>query len=158
MQTFSNMQRNLTNQNFISYIFWTLLFTGYICLSSIYIILPPMLGVLLVLFEKSLQQKNSSLLFFIIISIILLETQQGFLVFSLLVFFLLMHKFVIPKIDQDINSPKLRNFLYVFLTYTGYILFVNLISQVFILESLHVNFFYTVFYIVIEFFIVSIFL
>jgi len=158
MQTFSNMQRNLTYQNFISYILWTLFFTGYICLSSIYTLLPPMVGVLLVLFDKALKKNNSLLLFFIVISIIILETQKGFLAFSLLVFFLLAHKYIIPKINQDINAHKVRNFLYVFIAYIGYIAFTNLISQIFILENLHINILYITFYIIVEYFIVSIFL
>ncbi len=152
------MQRNLTYQNLINYILWTLFFTGYICLSSIYLILPPMIGVLLVLFEKALHKNNSLLLLFIFLSIIIVETQKGFLAFSLFVFFLLVHKLIIPKIDQGINASKLRTFLYVFTAYTGYILFSNLIAQIFILENLHVNFFYLVFYIIVEYFIVSIFL
>ena len=96
------------------------------------------------------------MLFFIIVDILVLEAQKGFLAFTLIIYFLLLELFV-PKIEQSINSKHLRNFLYVLLAYGGYILFSALLSQIFLIPGISVDL-YILYYIVFEFFIVSVLL
>lgn len=97
------------------------------------------------------------MLLFIIVDILVLEAQKGFLAFTLIIYFLLLERFFVPKIEQSINSKHLRNFLYVLLAYGGYILFSALLSQIFLIPGISVDL-YIFYYIVFEFFIVSVLL
>ena len=157
MQTLSDMQRSLTYKSTLRYALWSLAYVVYASLGTIYLFLPPLLGVLFFLFSEALRRKNSIMLLFIVADILVLETQKGFLVFTLLIYFLLFEHFISPKIKQSINSKKFRIFLTVFLAYTGYLLFSALLSQIFLLPAVSFDL-YIVYYIVIEFFIVSVLL
>ena len=157
MQTLSDMQRSLTYKSALRYALWSLVYAAYVSLGSIYLFLPPLLAVLFFLFHDSLRRNDSVMLLFIIIDILVLEAQKGFLAFTLIIYFLLLERFFVPKIEQSINSKHLRNFLYVLLTYGGYILFSALLSQIFLIPGISVDL-YILYYIVIEFFIVSVLL
>ncbi len=149
------MQRNITYKSFIKYVVWSLLFALYAALSTVYLFLPPMIGVLFLLFHYAQTRKNSLLLLFVLIDVVILEALKGFLAFSLLLYFLLQERFIIPKIKQSINARHLRNFLYVAFSYFGYFLFSALLAQIFLLPRIELDF-YIVYYIVVEFLIVSI--
>lgn len=151
------MQRSLTYKSALRYALWSLVYAAYVSLGSIYLFLPPLLAVLFFLFHDSLRRNDSVMLLFIIIDILVLEAQKGFLAFTLIIYFLLLERFFVPKIEQSINSKHLRNFLYVLLTYGGYILFSALLSQIFLIPGISVDL-YILYYIVIEFFIVSVLL
>jgi hypothetical protein len=62
---------------------------------------------------------------------------------------------VIPKVDQNFNSHALKKLLYVLLVYVGYIIFVSLLSKVFLLPGITFDY-YIVLYIVVELFIVGV--
>jgi len=62
-----------------------------------------------------------------------------------------------PKIEKGINSKIFRDFLTIFLVYIGYLFFSALVSQIFLLPKIGVDL-YIAYYIVVEFFIVSLFL
>jgi len=149
------MQRNIAYKNFIKYLIYSVVFALYIGLSTIYLYLPPFIAVLFLFFHKAFKNKETPLLFFIIIDILILEAQKGFLGFTLLIYFLLMDRFIIPKIEQSISAINLKNFLYVFFSYVGYILFSTLLGQIFLIPGVGFDF-YIVYYIAIEFVIVSI--
>ncbi len=149
------MQRNIAYKNFVKYALWSVVFALYTSLGCIYLFLPPMMAVLFLFFRRSLQTEDTLLLFFVLIDIFVLETQKGFLAFSVLIYFMLMQRFVVPKIDQSINVAHLRNFLYVFITYFGYIVFSMLLSQIFLIQGISIDY-YIVYYITVEFLIVSV--
>jgi hypothetical protein len=151
------MQRNSSYKNFIDSVLWSIAFVLYESLSSIYLILPPLIGILFILFHNSLEKKDSISIFFIVISILVLEAQKGFLVFSLLIFFLILHKFIVPKINQSLNSEKLNKFLYIAFAYLGYVVFYTLLSQIFIFQGISIDF-YIIYYIAFEYLIASILL
>ena len=157
MQTLSDMQRSLTYKSTLRYALWSLAYVIYVSLGSIYLFLPPLLGVLFFLFSEALRRKNSVMLLFIVFDILVLEAEKGFLAFTLLIYFLLFEHFISPKIKQSINSSHLRVFLTIFLAYTGYILFSALLAQIFLLPAISFDW-YIVYYIVVEFFIVSVLL
>ncbi|SFV52573.1 hypothetical protein MNB_SM-7-1276 [hydrothermal vent metagenome] len=151
------MQRSLTYKSALRYTLWSFIYIIYASLGTIYLFLPPFIGVLFILFHKSLKQKNSFLLFCIIIDILAIEAQKGFLAFTLLIYFLLFERFIMPKIEKGINSKIFRDFLTIFLVYIGYLFFSALVSQIFLLPKIGVDL-YIAYYIVVEFFIVSLFL
>ncbi len=157
MQTLSDMQRSLAYKSALRYALWSLVYAAYVSLGSIYLFLPPLLAVLFFLFHDSLRRNDSVMLLFIIVDILVLEAQKGFLAFTLIIYFLLLERFFVPKIEQSINSKHLRNFLYVLLAYGGYILFSALLSQIFLIPGISVDL-YILYYIVVEFFIVSVLL
>lgn len=148
------MQRSIAYKSFVKYALWSVVFAFYAAGSSIYLFLPPMVAVLFLFFRRSLQSKDSTLFFFVLADIFVLEAQKGFLAFSLLTYFMIMHRFIVPKIEQSINERHLRDFLYVFFAYIGYTLFSLFLSQIFLIEGISFDF-YIVYYIAIEFVIVS---
>ncbi len=150
------MQRSFTYKSALKYALWSVLYALYISLGSIYLFLPPLLALLFFFFHKALRRNSSSMLFFVILDILVLEAQKGFLSFTLIIYFLLLERFVVPKVNQSINSRNLRNFLYVLFAYGGYVLFATLLSQIFLITGISIDFFYILYYIIVEFFIVSI--
>ncbi len=151
------MQRSLTYKSALKYALWSLAYVVYISIGSIYLFLPPLLGVLFFLFRKALRRGNSVMLLFIVFDILVLEAQKGFLAFTLLIYFLLLERFILPKIQQSINSKLFRDFLILCFVYVGYILFNALLAQIFLLPALGIDL-HIVYYIIIEFFIVSVLL
>ena len=151
------MQRNLSYKNFITYSILSFLFAVYTALGTMYLFLPPLLSVLFFIYRRAVRKDDVLQLFFIIGNILIFEAEKGFLAFTLLIYFMLLDKFVVPKIEQTINQLFLKNFLYVSIAYIGYFFFSILIGQIFLIPSINIDF-YTVYYIVFEFFVVSIFL
>jgi len=151
------MQRNSPYKNTLNYFFWSMAFVFYSALSGIYLFLPPLLGVLFILYKNALEERDSLKLFFLTFLVLVLEAEEGFLVFTLLIYFLVLEKFITPKIDQGISALKLRLFLYILFAYLGYMLFYTLLAQIFLLPGLSFHF-YIVYYIAIEYFLVSILL
>jgi len=151
------MQRNITYKEFINYTLWSMAYLLYLSLSTIYLFLPPMLSILFLIFLNSLEKQNSVKLTFIILILLVFEAQKGFLAFSIIIYFLILYRFFIPKINKNISSKKIRILIYILLSYIGYIIFYTLLAQIFILPSLSVDY-YIIYYIVIEYFIASVFL
>ncbi len=136
---------------------WTAVYIFYVSLSTIYLYLPPMMAVLYVLFRNALNKRDSLALGFVIIALLVLEAEKSFLAFSLLIYFLIVYRFIDPKIQQSINLKSLRDLLYVLVIYIGYFLFYTLVSQIFLFEGIRPDL-YIVYYIIIEYFIVSLLL
>ena len=157
MQTFSNMQRNSTLKKTLNTFFWVGVYLIYSSLSTIYLFLPPLIAFLFIIFIKALQQDDTINLLGVIISSLIIEAQNGFLAFSLLIFFLISYKFIVPKIKQNINSQNVRIFLYIVYVYIGYTIFSFLIAQMFLLPTFGLNF-YIVIYIMIEYILARIIL
>ncbi|MEA3373559.1 MAG: hypothetical protein U9Q62_07705 [Campylobacterota bacterium] len=148
------MQRNLTYQTALLGLSYVIAYLIYISMSSIYLFLPPLLGVLFWHYRKALRQQNFSYLLMIVAMLLILEVEKGFLLFSSVVYLGLFQYIVVPKLQQYINCRGCLNFIYVALLYLGYLLFSWLIHQVFWMPLPSIDW-YIVYYIVIEFLIVS---
>ncbi len=148
------MQRSISHQKPIVPIIYIVLFTLYSSLGSIYPFLPPMLAVLFVLFTQALQREDLLSVTLISICLIILEANYGLLLFSTVFYFYFVYKFVLPKIKQNVNCPFCIKISYVLLAYLGYFLFMTILSSVFLLPKMHIDY-YIIYYIVIEFFLVS---
>jgi hypothetical protein len=148
------MQRSITNQRAVKSLGYLALFVLYSSLSSIYPILPPLLGVLFVLFIKALEREDSFLLVVISLALLVFEANHGYLFFSTVFYFYIAAKFILPKVEQNFNCYSCIKLMNVLLAYLGYYLFILLLSGIFLLPHQSMSY-YIVYYIVIEFFIVS---
>lgn len=154
MQTFSSMQRNSTNQATSLIVLYIIIYVIYESVSSIYIFLPPLFAVLFILFKKAIDEQNLLNLAVISFCLVIYEANFGLMLFSSIVYFSLIYKFLVPKIEQNINCKWCINLIYIFIAYFGFYLFMLLISNIFLLP-LPTIYYYIIFYIVIEFLIVS---
>ena len=148
------MQRSISNQKPIVPLIYVILFVLYDSLGSIYIFLPPLLAVLYVLFTKALDKNDSISLMLIVFCLIVFEANYGYILFSSVIYFYILYKFIMPKIVQNISCTICIKILTVLLVYLGYFLFLTLLSNIFLLPQPMINY-YIVYYIVIEFFLVS---
>jgi len=148
------MQRSISNQKPIVPLFYIVLYVLYSSLGSIYPFLPPLLSVLFVLFSRALNRGDSIAVVLISFCLLVFEANYGYLLFSSIVYFYIQYKFIMPKIIQNFSCNFCIKISYVLFTYLGYFAFLTLISNIFLLEAPEINY-YIVYYIVIEFFIVS---
>jgi len=148
------MQRSLSHQKPLVPFVYLALFVLYNSLCTIYPILPPFFGVLYLLFSRALQKDDTGSIFLLAIALMVYEANFNFMFGSSIIYFYLLHHFFMPKITQTILCKSCIKFLYVALAYIGYFLFLSLIANIFMLNvpSFH---YYIIYYIVIEFFIVS---
>jgi len=149
------MQRSITHQKPIVLFLYIVLYIFYSSLGSIYPFLPPLLSVLFVFFSRALERNDSIGVFLISICLLVFEANYGYLLFSSIIYFYLQDKFIMPKIAQNFSCNICIKISYVLFTYLGYFFFLTLISNIFLLEAPEINY-YIVYYIVIEFLIVSI--
>ena len=148
------MQRSITNQRIVKSFGYVALFVLYSSLSTIYPFLPPLLGVLFVLFIRALAKEDVLSLLLISFALLVFEANHGYLFFSSIFYFYIAAKFLLPKIEQNFNCYSCIRIMYVTMAYVGYYLFLMLLSKIFLLPIQHINY-YIVYYIVIEFFLVS---
>jgi hypothetical protein len=149
------MQRSIFNKNIIIAFSYVFAFIIYTALSSVYLFLPPLLSILFVLFSKAIKKENILHIFLIIFCLIFFESANDYLLLSTIVYFSIIYKYVIPKIVQNTNCNLCIKIAIVLLVYIGFFIF-NLISaNIFMLPMPSINH-YVIYYIMIEFLIVSI--
>ena len=154
MQTFSHMQRSITHQRVVKSLGYVALFVLYSSLSSIYPFLPPLLGLLFVFFIRALDREDIFALALISFSLLVFEANNGYLFFSSIFYFYIAAKFLLPKVEQNFNCYSCIRIMYILMAYIGYFLFLMLLSKIFLLPEQHISY-YIIYYIVIEFFLVS---
>jgi len=148
------MQRSITHYKPLVPIFYVVLFIVYGSLSTIYPLLPPFFAVLLVLFSKALDTNDSIFILLISLCLVIYEANFGYILFSSIIYFYIVNKFIMPKLTQNFSCTSCVRIAYVLLAYIGYYLFLTLLSNIFLLETPDIDY-YIIYYIVIEFFIVS---
>jgi len=148
------MQRSLSYQNPLRLLANVIFFALYSSLASIYTLLPPMFALLFVLFSQALKENDSLKVFLIALSLIIFEANNGYVLFSSIVYIYLVNKLILPRISQNFSCKVCINIAYLFLSYLGYTLFLSLISNIFLLQSPEISS-YVVYYMLIEFFFVS---
>jgi len=107
------------------------------------------------LYSNALKREDFLLLMIISFCLLIYEANKGYLLFSTIIYFSLAYKFVMPKIIQNVSCKSCIKLSFVLLSYVGYYLFLALIAKVFLLPLPNIDY-YIVYYIVIEFFLVSI--
>ncbi len=149
------MQRSITNQKPLAPLLYIAVFVIYQALSSVYLFLPPLLGVLFVMFAQSLKREDSYTAFLVAFCLVVFEADKGYVLFSSVIYFFLVYKFVLPKLIQNFSCHACLQITYILLAYLGYYAFSILVSNIFFLPIPEMNY-YIVYYIVIEFLIVSV--
>ena len=149
------MQRSITNQSPLAPFIYVILFIAYESLSSIYLFLPPLFAVLFIFFVDALKKNDSIGVFLVSFCLVVYESQMGFPLFSSIIYFGLIYKFIIPKLKKNFDCRSCIKVASVILSYFGFFLFLLLLSNIFLLPMPSLNY-YMLYYIIIEFFIVSI--
>jgi hypothetical protein len=103
----------------------------YISISSIYLLLPPLLGVLFYFYIDAAERGHLYTLVLVLLMLMFLEAEKGFALFSTIIYFLIAYRLIIPRLHQYVYCRWCRNLTYVLLAYLGYWLFALLIAQVF---------------------------
>lgn len=155
MQTLSGMQRSFAYQTALKQLGFFALFVLYLSLSSIYPLLPPLFAILFVLYMYALKKKEGFLFLLIIFALLLYEAEKGYMLFSALIFFVLLERFVVPKLKQNFNCKSCITFIIVVMCYIGFYLYLMLIANIFILPKPDISLYYAIYYIMIEFLLVS---
>lgn len=147
------MQRSLTNKKILTGIGIVIAFVLYQSLSSIYLLLPPLLGVLFFYFIRALEKEDLYALLLIMLLLLIFEAEKDFLLFSSLVYFTFVYRFVIPRLRIFISCRLCLKILFLFLAYFGFWIFSYILNQVLWVEvpSFDWHIFY---YMFIEFFLV----
>jgi hypothetical protein len=148
------MQRSISHQKPVVPFLYIILFVLYDSLGSIYSFLPPLLAVLYVFFSKAMDNEDALSVFIVVLCLVIFEANYGYILLSSLVYFYILYKFIMPKIVQNSSCTTCIRALTVLLVYLGYFLFLTLLSNIFLLPQPSINY-YIVYYIVIEFFLVS---
>ena len=148
------MQRSISHQKPLVPFLYIALFAVYGSLSSVYLFLPPLLAVLYVLFSNALKRDDLLMLLLVSFCLLLFEANKGYMLFSTIVYFGIVHKFIMPKIIQSFSCNSCIKISYVLLAYLGFYIYLVLISSIFLLPVPEVNL-YIIYYIIIEFFLVS---
>ncbi|WP_373070940.1 hypothetical protein [Sulfurimonas sp.] len=149
------MQRSISNQKSLTPFLYVALFVLYEGLSSIYLFLPPLLGVLFFLFLEAFKKENLLSIVLVVFSILVYESEKGYLLFSTVIYFALVLKFILPKIEQNFNCKVCTKVSIILLAYIGFYFFTSILSSIFLLPMPSISY-YVIYYIVIEFLIVSI--
>jgi hypothetical protein len=149
------MQRSISHQKPLVIIGYILLFILYSSLGSIYPFLPPLLALLFHIYANAMKREDTLALFIVFFCLLIFEANYGFFFLSSIIYFYIQYKLFIPKIDQLVSCNICKKIAIIILTYMGYFLFLSLFANVFLLETPSMNY-YIVFYIIIEFLIVSI--
>jgi hypothetical protein len=149
------MQRSISNNKSITPYLYVVLFTIYISLTSMYLFLPPLLSVLYVYFTRSVKKQDALAIFLISLCLVIFEAEKGYTLFSTIIFFTIVYKFIMPRIAQSFSCVSCIKISSVLLAYIGFFLFSTLLSSVFLLPEPTLNY-YIIYYIIIEFFIVSV--
>jgi hypothetical protein len=148
------MQRSISNKKYLTFFIYASLYFVYIGLSSIYLILPPLLSVLYIFFSESLKKDNTILTIIVVFCLVLFESEKSYYLFTSVIYFILIYKFVIPKLKQNFSCKSCINFMSVVIVYVGFYFFCLVLSKVFLFPMPSISM-YVFYYIFIEFLIIT---
>lgn len=91
MQTFFSMQRNSTTKKNITLFLGFIFFGIYLFFTDLFVVLPPLIGLLFLRFSSSLRQEDFQSLFFILACLFLIELDKNIAFGSLFFCFVLLY-------------------------------------------------------------------
>ena len=103
---------------------------------------------------QALNRDNTIGVLFISFCLVIFEAENGYILFSSIIYLFIAYKFILPKVIQNFNCYSCVKFSYIFIAYIGFFMFNTLFSNIFLLDLPGASY-YIIYYIVIEFFIVS---
>ena len=131
MQTFSYMQRNISNKRDLNNFLIIFSLIIYEEVSTIHNYLPPLFGFVFIVFLNSIKSKNRFLIFTTTLYLLFFEADRDFLLFSSIIFFVISIYYIEPKLKSVIHCNRCLIPIFVFWSYIGYYLFINLINFIF---------------------------
>ncbi len=149
------MQRSITYKNSLSDLLWIAVFGIYIALSSIYLVLPPMLAVLGFFYYRALRRYDLFSLIVASVMLLMFEAEKGYWFGSSIVYFTLISQYVMPKIEQTVQSDMGIKGIFVLLSYFGFSFYSGMVSSVFILPLPSMDW-HVLIYMAIEFALIAI--
>jgi len=149
------MQRSISNKNSLTPYVYAVVFIVYTALSGVYLFLPPLLAILFVLFSQALKKEDVLSLFLVSFCLLLFEAENGYVLFSTIIYFTFIYKYFMPKLIQNISCNACVKIATVIFVYIGFFVFNLLLSNIFLLPTPSIDY-HVIYYMVIEFFIMSI--
>lgn len=122
------MQRSITYQDIVKLFLVFLLFIAYEALTSVYYYLPPLFGIVFILFIDLLEKNNKLLMVPLVGYLLVYEADKGYLFFSSILFFILSHQILVVRIKNIMRCEKCLIPLFVFYAYFGFQLFSMLLN------------------------------
>jgi hypothetical protein len=147
------MQRSISYQNVINQLLVVGLFVIYISLSSMYLLLPPMLAVLFILLHRALSRHDLFSLVIVSSMLLVFEAEKGFWFGSTLLFFIFLSYSVLPKMEQTLQCRVCMVGLSVLLAYPGYWLFVWFVNKLLLMNVPSIDW-HIILYMIVEFLII----
>lgn len=149
------MQRSIINKNYLVSSIYVILFMIYSALSGIYQFLPHFLAVMFVLFSVAIKKNDTLGIVLISLCLLIFEAENGYVLFSAIIYFLIIYRYIMPNITKNISCVSCTRGLMVLFIYIGFFVFHYILSNIFLLPPPGLNY-YVVYYMIIDFFIVSI--
>ncbi|MEA1891629.1 MAG: hypothetical protein U9N33_02845 [Campylobacterota bacterium] len=106
------------------------------------------------LFIEAIKKEDYQLILLVSFCLVVFESQMNYPLFSSLIYFGLVYKFIMPKIKKNFSCTSCAKALLVLVVYLGFYLFLLFLSTIFMLDIPSINY-YIIYYMIIEFFIVS---
>ena len=122
MQTFSNMRRNSTHQNYLRlFSFCLTLLLGQI-MSSLYPLIPTFVGVVFcyLILEFHKREEHALPLMLSLAYLLFYDLNKGFYLFSYIILFAVVYKFAIYKMQHMISCNNCILAIYVSIAYLGH--------------------------------------
>lgn len=149
------MQRSITYKNSLSDLLWIAVFGIYIALSSIYLFFPPMLAVLGFFYYRALRRNDLFSLIAASVMLLMFEAEKGYWFGSSIVYFTLICQYIMPKLEQTVQSQMGIKGTFVLLSYLGFSVFLGMVNSILILPLPSMDW-HVVFYMAIEFALIAI--
>lgn len=148
------MQRSFPYQNVISRLLLVGLFAVYISLSSIYLLLPPLVAILFFAYYNALSRHDLFGLIIVALMLLIFEAEKGFWIGSTLLFFTVLSRYLLPKLEQLIQCRICMGAIFVALAYPGYWIFVWIANGVLLLPPPAIDW-HIGLYMIIEFLLIT---
>jgi hypothetical protein len=141
------MQRSISHNKSLAPYLYVVLFIIYESLSSIYLFLPPLFGVLFVLFVNALEKEDTVSILAISFCLLFFEADKGYVLFTSILYFVIVYKFIMPKVIQNVSCYSCVKISYILFAYVGFFIFNAVLAKIFLLHMPTINY-YIIYYIV----------
>lgn len=149
------MQRSISYQNALNRLFLVVLFVGYISLSTMYLLFPPLLAVLFYAYRNALSNHDLFGLITVAVMLLVFEAEKGFWFGSTILFFTLISYYLLPKIEQVIRCRICLAAIYVALAYPAYWIFIWFVNNLLLLGTPMIDW-HIVLYMIVEFLVIAV--
>jgi hypothetical protein len=151
------MQRSIINKDYLK-IFYLILLVIYDSIATVYILLPPLLGIIAIYFYQSLKDSTIYFTYALIIFLLILEANREFIFFSTSIFYIISYYYIIPHLKNITTCKKCLETIYIIIAYIGYIIFSIVLSYLLDTDFISIDIFLVIEYILIEIFIILVLL